>query len=337
MAREAEAEEHRRDGNVHFKAQRFEEAIGCYRQALQILQQSLEVAADADGWVSLTPLGQAVRLNLAACLLRTSADPAEAILLCSDVLSSDVSCAKALFRRGTAQQELARRSADAAASREALLAARSDFRKAASLEPTDRQVRAHLEAVTTELRAAGSGSGSGLRLGFGGGLYDDLKPAEPPPPPVVCTACGREGHPMCGRAFWVQQRAEWLCVPAEVVGRDPVSFERSGRLRAALRAARAESAGGPGALSGPEPLAASAPRAPGSAVEDAAAAADGRSDGEDDLSDFSDELLLEDLSESEQEVLEDCLGAVDRPFPALRRKLALPHAVQTANLLWSET
>lgn len=41
-----------------------------------------------------------------------------------------------------------------------------------------------------------------------------------------------------------------------------------------------------------------------------------------------------DLSEGELEDLEDCLDAVQRPFPKLRRNVPLMQAIQCAEALW---
>lgn len=43
---------------------------------------------------------------------------------------------------------------------------------------------------------------------------------------------------------------------------------------------------------------------------------------------------VRDLSEGEMEDLEDCLDAVQRPFPRLRRSAPLMQAVQCAESLW---
>jgi len=298
---EGEAEVLRSQGNDHFKAQRHEEAAECYRQALRLLNDSVGAAS-----APLTPLGQAVRLNLAACLQRLGADPEESVQLCSEVLAADPLSAKAFFRRGLAQRDAARAAADAASKRDALVAARRDLREAARLEPSDRQLRAQLDEVADELKALG---GAGLGLG---GLYDDREIQEPPPPPVVCSNCGREGHPLCGRALWVAQRAAWLGMPVSEVDRDPPSFEDDGTLRAAIRAARGE---------GAENAAGTGPGESGASDSDALA--DLEADGES-------------LSETEYEMLEDCLCAIDRPYPQLKRKLALPRAVRCAEQLWDE-
>jgi len=43
---------------------------------------------------------------------------------------------------------------------------------------------------------------------------------------------------------------------------------------------------------------------------------------------------IRDLSEGELEDLEDCLDAVVRPFPRLKRSVPLTQAVQCAEALW---
>mmetsp|Transcript_115216 Transcript_115216/g.332827 ORF Transcript_115216/g.332827 Transcript_115216/m.332827 type:complete len:324 (+) Transcript_115216:208-1179(+) len=306
---EARAEEFRFQGNEYFEANRHTEAAACYRQALALLDESASAAAEAGS--QMTPLGRAVRLNLAACLQRLGVEPAEVVQLCSEVLEADSSCAKALFRRGMAQREIARSAADAATTRQNLAAARSDFLKTARLQPSDRQVRSQLDETTEELKAADRAAGG---LGLGMGLYDDREIPEPPPPPVVCSTCGREGHPQCGRALWVAQRAAWLGMPVSEVDRDPPSFDDDGTLRAAIRAARG--AGG----------ASHSDRGEGAKAE-----ATTSSDDDEDLEDG-----VASLSETEQEMLEDCICAIDRPYPELKRKLSLPRAVRCAEQLWDE-
>eukprot|EP00450_Noctiluca_scintillans_P010483 CAMPEP_0194505198 /NCGR_PEP_ID=MMETSP0253-20130528/31221_1 /TAXON_ID=2966 /ORGANISM="Noctiluca scintillans" /LENGTH=165 /DNA_ID=CAMNT_0039347705 /DNA_START=17 /DNA_END=514 /DNA_ORIENTATION=+ len=45
-------------------------------------------------------------------------------------------------------------------------------------------------------------------------------------------------------------------------------------------------------------------------------------------------VIVRDLSEGELEDLEDCLDAVQRPFPKLKRSVPLAQAVQCAEALW---
>mmetsp|Transcript_125345 Transcript_125345/g.360095 ORF Transcript_125345/g.360095 Transcript_125345/m.360095 type:complete len:343 (+) Transcript_125345:56-1084(+) len=317
---EVRAEEHRAEGNQHFKAQDFELAAASYRQALGVLKDSVEV-----GDTLPSQLGRAVRLNLAACLQRLGSDPGIVVQLCDEVLAADPRSAKALFRRGAAHRDMAKTSTDAAAVREALTEARRALREAARLEPTDRQVRTLLDEVTADLKALGGGDSvaGGLRLAFGDGLYEDRQPAEPPPPPVVCSACGREGHSQCGKAMWVAQRAAWLGVPAEEVDRDPPTFEDDGTLCAVIRATRAASAA-------ERSLGGSRPAAPGSTGTTVTAECPG---GDSEASDNDD---MSSLSETEAEMLGDCLCAVERPYPELRRKLPLPQAVRWADTFWEE-
>jgi len=300
----AGAERLRASGKEHFQAQRYDEAARCYREALQALEEVPDEAA---------PLGQAVRLNLVVCLHRLGSAPEEALRLCDEVLASDPTSAKALFWRGTFGRELARQASETSAQRETLAAARRDFLQAARLEPSDRQVREKLEEVTEELKAL-PGGGDGLRLGVGSGLYDDreAEPLEPPPPPEVCSVCGRLGHPRCGKGFWIDQRAVWLQMPVDQVEQDPPTFEDDGNLRVAILAARAQAA-----MSGEE-----------------GAEASSRGGSQRVVRDEYGELV--ELSDSEQEMLEDCLDSTERPYPKLKRSLPLPQAVRCAEELWAE-
>lgn len=307
----AEADKLRVSGKEHFQAQRFDEAARCYREALQALKGGGDEAAT---------LGQAIRLNLVVCLQRLGSPPEEALQLCDEVLAADPSTqrevrAKALFWRGSVRRELSKQASDTSTQREALSTARHDLLQAARLEPGDRQVREKLEEVTEELKALPGGGGDGLRLGLGSGLYNDreAEPQEPPPPPEVCSVCGRLGHPRCGKAFWIDQRAVWLRMPVEQVEAEPTSFEHDGTLHGAILAERAREA--QEATSGEGGTAAS-PRC-------------GRP-----IRDEYGELV--ELSDEERDTLEDCLDAVERPYPQPLRSLPLPQAVRCAEELWAE-
>lgn len=48
----------------------------------------------------------------------------------------------------------------------------------------------------------------------------------------------------------------------------------------------------------------------------------------------TDNINVRELSEGEVEDLEDCLDAVQRPFPKLRKSVPLMQAVATAETLW---
>jgi len=102
----------------------------------------------------------------------------------------------------------------------------------------------------------------------------------------------------------VAQRARWLRVSEEEVGRDPSDFEDDGTLiglRIAQRAAERLASGGTDADESRRRC--------------------------DDLSE---------LSEDEREMLEDCLESTERPFPRLKRRLPLAQAVWCAEELWAE-
>merc|ERR1719343_766425 len=135
-----EAETCKEEGNLFYKAERFKEAIECYRKGVAISSAN-------------TILGQALRVNLCTCLRRIQSGVEEVVRLCGEVLEADEHNTKAYFKRGLARQLLARSTElDDNAKREALAAARRDLKEAARLEPQDRQVRFQLEHVTKELR-----------------------------------------------------------------------------------------------------------------------------------------------------------------------------------------
>jgi len=231
---QAAAEQLRDSGNNFFKAQDYPEAARCYREALTSLQRLQGSGKEAS--LEQLVLIRAVRLNLASTLLNLGEDFDEAIGLCNAVLSADPGDAKALFKRGSLRHAAAELLGEGSQKREALTTARRDLLEAARAEPQDARIRAVLEEITQVLRKLPS-SGWGQR-GLGGGLYDDRGPAPEPPPPVICSVCGRTGHPCCGREFWVSQRAKWLGMPADVVGEEPPGFEDEGPLAEAVREVR---------------------------------------------------------------------------------------------------
>eukprot|EP00929_Paragymnodinium_shiwhaense_P060454 TRINITY_DN30190_c0_g1_i2.p1 TRINITY_DN30190_c0_g1~~TRINITY_DN30190_c0_g1_i2.p1 ORF type:complete len:280 (-),score=41.99 TRINITY_DN30190_c0_g1_i2:254-1093(-) len=202
----------RQQGNEHFKQGQFVEACGCYRRALDDVRRFEALPAATGG--SCSDLSAAVRLNLVACLVREEFGEVDtALALCNEVLSQDRDCAKALFRRGQVWLSKSGKCQDQASRRDCLSSARADLLQVAKATPGDKDVRSLLEQITEALKetapATSSRSGSGLFQG----LYSDKDRQEPPPPPVICSTCGRIGHPACGKA-------------------GSVACERQGRLRA---------------------------------------------------------------------------------------------------------
>lgn len=289
----------REQGNALFQEQRFAEAAGLYRQALDSLSGGPQTH---EAETQTQALEQVLQMNLATCLLRLDENLEEVVELCSAVLESNPTNAKAMFKRGSARRRIAE-TANASSQRSTLQAAKQDLLQAAKAAPGDRQVRALLEEVTEALRKLPQGSGGfASALGFGKGLYDDKKPKPPPPPAIVCSACGREGHPLCGKTAWIAERARWLDVSEEDVGREPDSFEHDGTLRDTVRAARGN---------------AKAEFATFPPIDD---------DGD----------VLSDMSDGEREMLEDCLDATERPYPQPRRQIPLIQVIRCAEEVWSE-
>lgn len=209
----------RRQGNELFKAQQFTEAANCYRRAL-----SAEPGE----------LAQTIRLNLSTCLLRLGTSLDEVLALCDDFLSLDGTSAKAFYLRGSARFALAEQAAAPDAQRDILLAAKKDLVQAAKASPGDKQVRARLDEVAEVLRTLPSKPGILAK----GSLYDDRQPEPPKPPPVICSECGRYGHPKCGLGFWLDTRAAWLGVARQEVEALPADFEDDGPLGIARHEAR---------------------------------------------------------------------------------------------------
>lgn len=303
MVAVAEAEAFKAQGNEHFRFQRVQQACASYRQALEVLRGEEAASAPGDG---ISQLGQAVRMNLATCLQRLGSEHAEVIQLCDEVirlcdevLASEPTNAKALFRRATTRKNLAGSLPESSAGRrEALVLAMQDLAAAAKSDPADRQVSEKLEEVAAELRAMG--------------VSADEAPGVEPQPQLVCSNCGRPGHARCGKQLWIEQRAAWLCIAAEEVDKEPGDFENDGTLMRAVRAARIAAAADDG--------------------DQARAAALSRymdPDNED-----SDDLP--ELSDSEREMIEDCLEAVERPYQRLKRSLRLAQAVRCAEELWED-
>mmetsp|Transcript_44514 Transcript_44514/g.81311 ORF Transcript_44514/g.81311 Transcript_44514/m.81311 type:complete len:232 (-) Transcript_44514:82-777(-) len=188
--------------------------------------------------------------------------------------------------------------------RSKLKEARKNVLEAARLEPKDREMRAVLEDITQVIKKERSSN-------FLGGLYDDKEDAAAATAmqvqkqaEVARRMCERPDPDRCGKQFWVQQRAEWLGLPVEEVALEPASFEDQGTLYQQC-VARAE-------------------RTP---VETDQREVDpGRTRA------FS----LDDLSSDEYGYLEDCMDAVERPFPQLKRQVSLTLAVHCAEELWAE-
>jgi len=228
------AAELRRIGNELFKQQNFADAASNYRKALAIIH-CLEPDPDNP---DMRALSKAVHLNLASCWLQLGENLDEAIALCGEVLAVEPGEAKACFKRGSALQVQARSLENPEDKKSKLKAAKQDFVQALESAPNDRHLRARFEDVSAALRdvqQVGAGDASFLKGCFGRnlkqkGLYEDRETTTPEPP-VICSVCGRPGHPRCGRELWVAERARWLDVSEEEVGRDPPSFEDSGTLQ----------------------------------------------------------------------------------------------------------
>eukprot|EP00929_Paragymnodinium_shiwhaense_P060453 TRINITY_DN30190_c0_g1_i1.p1 TRINITY_DN30190_c0_g1~~TRINITY_DN30190_c0_g1_i1.p1 ORF type:complete len:314 (-),score=64.05 TRINITY_DN30190_c0_g1_i1:96-1037(-) len=288
----------RQQGNEHFKQGQFVEACGCYRRALDDVRRFEALPAATGG--SCSDLSAAVRLNLVACLVREEFGEVDtALALCNEVLSQDRDCAKALFRRGQVWLSKSGKCQDQASRRDCLSSARADLLQVAKATPGDKDVRSLLEQITEALKetapATSSRSGSGLFQG----LYSDKDRQEPPPPPVICSTCGRIGHPACGKAWWISQRAKWLGVEEDDVASEPGDFEEDGALREAIADAR-KAAGNP-------------------------------------LSMMSERCIDDELSDSEREAMEDCLESTERPYLQPKKPLPLALAVQCAEDLWVDS
>lgn len=118
--------------------------------------------------------------------------------------------------------------------------------------------------------------------------------------PLVCSTCGREGHRRCGKALWIEQRALWLKCSEKDAGGEPGDFEKHGPLMQLLRESRNER----------------------SRIGEAAGYRSRDSEAS--------------LSDDEREMLEDCLESTARPYPRLKRGIALAQAVQVAEDLWDD-
>lgn len=263
----------RNRANDLFKESRFSEAADLYRQARQIMR--------TPGKEVPTDIRQAVLMNLALCLGRTGGDPEHIVSLCDEVLSVNPNSAKAFFKRGLAYSSIAGQK-EGEERQVALQLGRQDLIQAARLEPNDRHIRKKLSEVTEAMCAAGSSKK---------GLYDEMPPAAPRPPPQVCPDCGHQGHPCCGKAYWVRQRAEWLSCAESEIDQEPADFEDSGSLQLTRGA--------------------QLPREQGA------------------TSNFADAFLAEEfvqpgvpeLTSDEWEVLEDCLESTEKPYPLDRKSV----------------
>eukprot|EP00927_Polykrikos_kofoidii_P054445 TRINITY_DN48858_c0_g1_i1.p1 TRINITY_DN48858_c0_g1~~TRINITY_DN48858_c0_g1_i1.p1 ORF type:complete len:292 (-),score=47.92 TRINITY_DN48858_c0_g1_i1:21-896(-) len=209
----------RETGNALYKEQQFFEAAALYREALIHVRRGESASGSSSEQWQTT--GTAVRLNLACCLAKLGTEFEEAVLVCDEVLASEPNNAKALFRRGAALYAGTQASIGTTSDqRGALSAARRDLLQARKLAPSERQIRTLLAEVTEALRD------------------QDRQAAPPPTPPEPCATCGRFGHACCGKAWWVQQRAEWLRIDIAEAEREPERFEDQGSLAEVLAVAR---------------------------------------------------------------------------------------------------
>jgi tetratricopeptide (TPR) repeat protein len=217
----------RERGNELFGKKSFDEAATCYREALDILRQDVIPRTD-----EVASLGQAVRLNLSTCYLKLGTNFEAGVSLCDEVLAAQPSHVKAMFRRGCLRYKHSLEQADSDLRRDLLQSARKDVLQAARAEPGDKQIREQLDEITEALRKLPSLKDG--RLAFSGDLNDSRETLEETSPGV-----GHASPPTsCGKAHWISQRARWLRVSEEEVGRDPPHFEDHGTLYDALKVAR---------------------------------------------------------------------------------------------------
>mmetsp|Transcript_32067 Transcript_32067/g.75229 ORF Transcript_32067/g.75229 Transcript_32067/m.75229 type:complete len:302 (-) Transcript_32067:34-939(-) len=153
-------------GNVHFKSGSLEAARSSYQEALDLLSWSSS-EADAE-WVTgavreeRSKLALACCLNLAQCELKLELH-LEAATHAEQVVQIEPNNVKGLYRLGQAYMHLGY-----------LDKAQRALHKAASLEPTNRELRAQLEACQKKLQASEQKD----RGSFGGmfnkgSLYED--------------------------------------------------------------------------------------------------------------------------------------------------------------------
>lgn len=289
-------------GNQLFKEQRYEDAVGTYREAMLALRDAAEPESE-----DVRQLCQALRLNLATCLLRlptASESLSEVVKLCSSSVEMDADSAKALFLRGSAQRAQSEASSEVEEQKNLLQGARRDLLQAARLKPQDRQIRVILDEITEAVKQLSTGHGSGGGLagcfkGKDGTLNDDRdKAGIVTPAGVVCSTCGREGHPRCGKDLWLEQRAQYLDISLEEAGREPATYEDDGTLMGLKKAQR----------------------------QSDATTETGGDSGSDST----------DMSDEEREMLEDCLESTDKPFPQIKKKLPLQQAIHCAETMWAE-
>ena len=143
------------DGNVRFKAQKFKEAEGFYRDSLAHLET---VKNDNK---ELKELKKTVLINIAIVCNKTG-DYKEALIISTKALDLDDKAVKALYQRALAQSKLHQYD-------EAI----TDIKEAIKLNPTDKNLRDEFEKIKELRRKTNESQSKAARSLFSQGLYNE--------------------------------------------------------------------------------------------------------------------------------------------------------------------
>jgi tetratricopeptide (TPR) repeat protein len=147
------------DGNIKFKAQKFKEAEGLYREALVHLET---VKNDNK---ELQDFKKTVLLNIALVCLK-SGDNKEALINCTKALDLDSKAVKGYYLRAQAHAKF--HSYDEAI---------SDIKDAIKLSPTDKSLREEFEKIKELRKKSNETQSKAARSFLSQGLYNEKEAA----------------------------------------------------------------------------------------------------------------------------------------------------------------
>ena len=142
-----QAERHKLKGNEYFKEQRYAQAVRMYTEAIEVVQSAQGVASLAQHAAG-DEIVKSSLLNRAASNLKLD-KPSETNTDCDKVLELDPGSVKALFRKGQALSQMSENAGDLKSG--LLKEAKETLRKAARIEPNNKQVRAAFYEVMAKM------------------------------------------------------------------------------------------------------------------------------------------------------------------------------------------
>ena len=147
------------DGNLKFKAQKFKEAEGLYRDAL------VHTETVKNDTKELKDLKKTLLLNIALVSLK-SGDNKEVLINCTKALDLDDKAVKGFYLRAQAHAKL-----------HSYEDALSDIKEAIKLSPTDKSLRDEFEKIKEMRRKANETQSKAAKSFFSQGLYNEKEAA----------------------------------------------------------------------------------------------------------------------------------------------------------------